>query len=863
MLVLKKVKKQWRLYPIGSPKGALNHKREPEFVGNIKFSHDGDSLSISRFVADYNFNDNSTLNEKLMPPGEVIKLLRSQAVFLATPDEKVEKFLKSLNIKVRKTQVCDFCAYEGNITIVNSSYSYKHNNQLICKDCAYDTIKQEIKLQGFDKKIFRNLKGTLEKTGSLEKTLSVLDPHFDPIKNRNLTLFDKTKKSKHIIPPVDMKRLKIPKDFKQVLLDSGNTKLLPVQYLAIKEGLLKGEDLLVVSATGSGKTLVGELAGITEALKGKKFIFLTPLVALANQKYRDFKKKYRKLGLKVAIKVGRNRVKAKGELKLPDSDVSKADIVVATYEGIDYLLRNGNSKSLSGLGVVLIDEIHMIDDEDRGTRLNGLIKRLKNLYPKTQIISLSATVKNPEFLASEFNMKLVQYSERPVPLERHLVYVRNESQKRHLMRNLVQKEFHTKSKKGFRGQTIIFTNSRRKTHQIANYLNNKRVNAQAYHAGLSYYKKEKIEKDFDRGKISCVVTTAALAAGVDFPASQVIFDSLVMGNKWINPNEFSQMLGRAGRPSYHDRGIVYLLPEVGNDFAGESEEAKALDLLESNHEDVYIEYDEESAYEQILADISSTSIKSIDALNNFYKDIDVPVSLKIAADEMEDLGLISISANNRLEVTNYGRATSVSFLSIEEAEFIKNTLNDKEYLIRYVGHSPMYKKKEKYDKLKVLILAMALDLEMFENAYLSSVVHNQISNALKIKFSTRLFAESTLDIISSGEAIEKVDKKFQDALIALQTDFMQCNCQDRPFCSCMQRGISEVILNERLKGKDPQDISNKLFRKYQIQVYPGDIFSWLDNLVKNLDAIKRISKSFNKNNIVKKTNYLIKKIENG
>jgi helicase len=155
----------------------------------------------------------------------------------------------------------------------------------------------------------------------------------------------------------------------------------------------------------------------------------------------------------------------------------------------------------------------------------------------------------------------------------------------------------------------------------------------------------------------------------------------------------------------------------------------------------------------------------------------------------------------------------------------------------------MYKKKDKYDKLKVLILAMALDLEMFENAYLSSVIHNQIANALKIKFSTRLFAESTLDIISSGEAIEKVDRKFQDALIALQTDFMQCRCQDRPFCSCMQRGISEVIVHERLKGKDPQDISNKLFRKYQIQVYPGDIFSWLDNFVKNLDAIKRIAKA--------------------
>ena len=66
-----------------------------------------------------------------------------------------------------------------------------------------------------------------------------------------------------------------------------------------------------------------------------------------------------------------------------------------------------------------------------------------------------------------------------------------------------------------------------------------------------------------------------------------------------------------------------------------------------------------------------------------------------------------------------------------------------------------------------------------------------------------------------------------------------------------------------MKGKDPVDISNKLFRKYQIQVYPGDIFSWLDNFVKNLDAIKRIAKAFNRRNIERKTSYLIKKIENG
>lgn len=865
MLVLKKLKNQWKLFPIGSPKGALNNKRTPEFVGTFKFKeNDNGKLSINKFIADYNFNDASTLNEKLIAPQKVIKLLRSQAVFLATKDEKVETFLNSLNIKVRHTKVCDYCAYDGNITIVNSEYSYNYNNQIICKDCAFETIKNEIKLQGFDKKIFRNLKDLLEKTGNLKETLSVLSPDFDAIKHQNLTLFDKIDNKTNIkMPNIKMERLKIQKNFRDILIKNGNKNLLPVQILAIKNGLLKGQDELVVSATGSGKTLVGELAGISEALKGKKFIFLTPLVALANQKYRDFKRKYKKLGLNVAIKVGRNRIKAKGELKIKDSDISKADIIVATYEGIDYLLRSGNKKALQNLGVVLIDEIHMIDDEDRGTRLNGLIKRIKNLYPNTQMIGLSATIKNPKFLSSEFNMNLVEYPNRPVPLERHLVYLRNESQKRHLMSRLVKKEYNTKSKRGYRGQSIIFTNSRRKTHQIAKYLQSKKINAAAYHAGLSYYKKEKIERKFDKGKIPVVVTTAALAAGVDFPASQVIFDSLVMGNKWISSNEFSQMIGRAGRPSYHDRGVVYLLPEIGNTFEGENEEVKALELLESNSENVYIEYDEESSYEQILADISSKSIKNTQQLHDFYKNIDIPVNLKTTINEIEDLDLITIGANSSLKPTNYGRAVSMSFLSIKNAEFIKKSLESKTYLKNYVKSSPFYKKKEKFDKLKVKLLAIGLDLEMFENAYLSSVIHNQIANALKVKFSTRLFSESTLDIISSGEALEKLDKKYQDALIALQSDFLKCKCEDRPFCRCLQLGISEFIINERFKGKDPIDISKKLFRKYQIQVYPGDIFSWLDNFIKNLDAIRRIASSFKNKRVEKKASKLIKTIENG
>ena len=1076
MIVLSKKKKTWEMYPIGSPKGALNTKRKPEFIGVLKFKENDEdgSISINRFVV------KDEKEDKLYPPSKAINLLRSQAVFLADKDEKLEAFLKQNNIKVRFTNICQHCSFEGEVTIINSDFSYLYHDQLICKTCAENTIKRELQLRGYDKKVFRNFKRVLEKTGSLDDVLEMLSPRFDPLAHTDLTLFDRVKVHDDKIPKIAMKRLKIPEEFKQVILKEKNDYLLPVQYLAIREGLLKGENLLVVSATGSGKTLVGELAGIPKALNGKKFLFLTPLVALANQKYRDFKKRYEPLGLKVAIKVGMNRIKAKGELKLPNSNIQDADIVVGTYEGIDFMLRSGDSAALNDLGLVLIDEIHTISDEERGLRLNGLIKRIEHIFPKTQVIGLSATIKNPQGLANDFNMKLVQYKERPVPLERHIVFVRGDVQRRIIMRKLVQREYYSTSSKGFKGQTLIFTNSRRKTHKIANFLSGKGINASAYHAGLSYFKKEKIEKDFSKGKIAAVVTTAALAAGVDFPASQVIFESLLMGNKWITPNEFSQMLGRAGRPTYHDRGVIYLVPEIGSEFDNESEEVVALDLLESDVEDIFVDYTEDGSLEQILADISSKSLRKVKDVEEFYQNIPVPMDIMAALDELEDKDAVSIHADDTIDTTRFGRAVAMSFLSVDDGVIIKDSINDPKYL-SYYYNKPFFKtnlkelrllsekidesnenalkknkkiknkskskdsskndKKDKKDKKEtkekdkkdnkkknkskkdkknknkshkskenkikekpikpkedkpnesqdnessgikfiveedkdekpvpkketkkesktskyidniadyfnglnkskdykssnndadsvnqkndyksskkvnksdviynkktsnkskknkknknknatavkqikfkeniftdihekmskdevnsndlLKVQSIALDLELFENAYLAPVVHKQIISALKMNFSTRLFAESTLDIISSGEAISKIDKKFQDALLKIQIDFLRCDCNERPFCECLQRGISYYIINQRLNGKDPIDISNSLLKEYQIQTYPGDIFSWLDAYVRNLDAIRRIAKAFGKKEIVQVSEKLMKIVESG
>lgn len=835
MIILKRKKKILEVFPIGSPKGALNSRRKPEFQGYIKFKKTPSGPKIHKFVV-------KKEKEELLPPAEAVKLFRKQAVFLIGKDPETEEFLDSLNIKYRRTIICHHCTMEGYITIINSKSSFNYHSQKICRLCAEEVIKRELNYRGMDKKTFKNFKRILDKTGDLDQVLKVLDPTFDPVKNSSLTLFDTITSSKDKdIPKISVDQLDIPLRFKTILKAHGSKILLPVQYMALENGVLDGKSLMVVSATASGKTLIGELAGIPRAMEGQKFIFLTPLVALANQKYRDFKKRYSKLGLKTSIKVGMSRIKAREEIKLPDDDVREADIVVATYEGLDFMLRSGKSNILKNLGTVVIDEIHTLDDEERGPRLNGLIKRLKNIFPELQLIGLSATVQNPQEIAGEFGLKLVEYDRRPVPLERHLVFTRSEEEKKILISRFSRAEFKRKSKKGFNGQTIIFTNSRRKTHLISDYLTRHKVKSAAYHAGLSYAQKEKVEKAFAKQEISAVVTTAALAAGVDFPASQVIFETLTMGNKWINPNEFSQMLGRAGRPSYHDRGVVYLLPEIGLSFDDENEELMALELLESDVDPVHVQYSEEDTLEQILADICSGSISSTSELSSIYNGMNIPVDPLNGLSTIESYGFV-FEDHGDIRPTDYGKAVSRSFLQSEEAEYIKRHL----------------KKKSKKGPLEI-----ALSLEPYDSAYLSSRLHKQLSRALKANFSTRLFADSTLDIISTGENLVKLDPNFQEAVLNIQMDFLSCKCKDRPFCDCLQKELSLFIVKQRLKKQDPVDITKRLLKKYQIHAYPGDIFSWLDALVRMLEATKRIANALHYHKKAKECARIIKAIERG
>ena len=573
--------------------------------------------------------------------------------------ERLHAMLDGYQLEAVTVRTCRRCANNGRYGPITADTAIEHNDEHICRDCARRELERELSYKGeFTGAAEERLEELLYDSQDLDRIISLLSGGLDP----DLTKYDEVSANVDDVSPVRTDELELH----PALADHVQGRfeeLLPVQSLAVRNGLLDGDDQLVVSATATGKTLVGELTGIDRALNGEgTFLFLVPLVALANQKHEDFTDRYGDL-LDVSIRVGSSRIADDGNRFDPN-----ADVIVGTYEGIDHALRTG--KDLGDVGTVVIDEVHTLKEGERGHRLDGLISRLKHYsekrmgthdeYGGTQFVYLSATVGNPEWLAERLRATLIEFEERPVPIERHVTFA-DGREKARIADKLVKREFDTKSSKGYRGQTIIFTNSRRRCHEISRKL---RYDSAPYHAGLDYGRRKTVERQFGNQELSAVVTTAALAAGVDFPASQVIFDTLAMGIEWLSVQEFSQMLGRAGRPDYHDRGRVYLLVEpdaVYHNSMDRTEDEVAFTLLKGEMEDVATHYDEAAAVEETLANVVVAG-KQAKRLNDRMIG-DVPTKHAVGK-------LLEWEFIDGFSPTPLGRAICRHFLAPDEAFFI-------------------------------------------------------------------------------------------------------------------------------------------------------------------------------------------------
>ncbi len=381
----------------------------------------------------------------------------------------------------------------------------------------------------------------------------------------------------------------------KVLHASGFGSLNPVQQSALDSGLLRGRSLVVAAPTASGKTLVAEMAALDTIMRrGKKVVYIVPLKALASEKYEDFREKYEKFGLRVALSIG--------DLDSTDPWLANYDLIIATSEKMDSLLRHGIVWAHE-IGLVVADEIHLLNDPGRGPTLDIVLTKLRQTSNPC-ILGLSATISNYKELAEWLDAGVIKSDYRPVKLYRGLHFdgdvsfvperkleLRSNNPLEELVSDTLEKD----------KQALVFVSTRKSTEVVAENLGKatenmldaerlKRLSGLSeevlhvvghptrqceqlakcvkkgsafHHAGLAAKQRKLIEDSFRQGLIKVVTATPTLAFGLNLPAYRVIVRDLKrfasFGMEYIPVLEIQQMQGRAGRPRYDDEGEAILL----------------------------------------------------------------------------------------------------------------------------------------------------------------------------------------------------------------------------------------------------------------------------------------------------------------
>ena len=393
----------------------------------------------------------------------------------------------------------------------------------------------------------------------------------------------------------------------------------PFQIEAV-EAIRSGHDVLVSAPTGAGKTLVAEYAIEDAVRRGKRCIYTSPIKALSNQKYRDFRDD-------PAIDVG-----------LMTGDVTihpTAQVLIMTTE----ILRNAifeNPEHLAEVEYVVFDEVHYMDDQERGSVWE---ESLIFAPPSMRFICLSATIPNVRELGdwlTEIRGRetvVIASSSRPVPLSHHFYTERSgvfELGEIHRVqkREMLGARGRSRDRERERGRgrqnrfeeqrtpdlgplldelqsrallpALVFAFSRKDCERLADrhagrelldelerermrvlldelvrlfaledhelptaLMQMARRGIAYHHAGMLPLHKELVERLFTSGLLKLLFTTETFALGINMPARTVVFHSLRkfdgVSFDYMSTRDYLQMAGRAGRQGIDHEGIVISL----------------------------------------------------------------------------------------------------------------------------------------------------------------------------------------------------------------------------------------------------------------------------------------------------------------
>ena len=409
----------------------------------------------------------------------------------------------------------------------------------------------------------------------------------------------------------------LTKGVQQPLLDAwkraGIKQLTACQELVFShEPLWRGRNALVVAPTSSGKTFVGEVLAARSAYSLRRAIFLVPFKAIAEEKYLEFRDRYREIGISVVI--------SDSDHTLFDQDIRRGNfgIAIIVYEKMAQLLIQSPGV-LANCSLIVVDEIQMIGDQTRGPSLEMLLSQFIQLQQHPQLIGLSATMANLGGIDSWLDADLVSSLERPVPLWEGVAYPSGSSEMQDLEASQsrrgrsfasiavpqsisstggpLETAYKILVSEGLSKQFLLFRTTVDRTISTARFLAqalpadpvdpeirtilgdleetrasvflnqwiDKRV---AYHnAGLSLEERRLIEQLFRDRVIRFLVATSTLAAGVNTPADTVIvldykrWDPSQRSNIPISIEEYKNSVGRAGRFGMSTEGCSYLIAD--------------------------------------------------------------------------------------------------------------------------------------------------------------------------------------------------------------------------------------------------------------------------------------------------------------
>ncbi len=392
--------------------------------------------------------------------------------------------------------------------------------------------------------------------------------------------------------------LSIPKQLKNLLIEGGITELFPPQAEAVEAGAIDGNNLVLASPTASGKTLVAELCCLKHVLdRGTKAVYLAPLRALASEKFDDFQrfiKLVKPNGEPVNVGI------STGDFDSTDNWLGKYDIIITTNEKADSLLRH-RAKWMQEIGLVVADEVHLLNEAERGPTLEVVLARLMEVNPSIQVLALSATMGNVDEVSEWLKAAYVITEWRPVNLKEGVLLHDEIHFKDGGARKIERKTSNDAVNLALNtvrtgGQALVFASTRKNAASLARRIadevegvlskpakrsldteakriesaeektqlstqlaNLVRCGTAFHHAGLAGAHRKIIEDLFREGKIKVLTATPTLAFGMNLPARVVIVQDYRRweagyGNYPISVLEYKQMAGRAGRPKYDKNG---------------------------------------------------------------------------------------------------------------------------------------------------------------------------------------------------------------------------------------------------------------------------------------------------------------------